>query len=164
MIRYYEQKDIEQVAKIITEDWKIAYKGIIDDEYLKNLDYRDKEKSIREKYQKQKSIVLDEEGIVKGYSRFGENRDEEKDLGELYALYVEADERGKKIGEKLLRKTASILKERGYKEMVIWCLKENKKARKFYEKMGGKLYKTRNIEIGNKEYAEVCYKYDLNKI
>lgn len=33
MIRYYEQKDIEQVAKIITEDWKIVYKGIIDDEY-----------------------------------------------------------------------------------------------------------------------------------
>ena len=163
MIRYYEEKDIEQVEKIITEDWKIAYKGIIDDEYLKNLDYKDKEKSIREKYQKRKSIVL-EEGIVKGYSRFGENREEEKDLGELYALYVKADERGKKIGEKLLRKTASILKERGYKEMVIWCLKENKKARKFYEKMGGKLYKTRNIEIGNKEYAEVCYKYDLNKI
>ena len=80
MIRYYEQKDIEQVAKIITEDWKIAYKGIIDDEYLENLDYKDKEKSIREKYQKQKSIVLDEEGIVKGYSRFGENRDKEKEL------------------------------------------------------------------------------------
>ena len=100
MIRYYEQKDIEQVAKIITEDWKIAYKGIIDDEYLENLDYKDKEKSIREKYQKQKSIVLDEEGIVKGYSRFGENRDEEKDLAELYALYVKADERGKKIIKK----------------------------------------------------------------
>ena len=97
MIRYYEQKDIEQVAKIIAEDWKIAYKGIIDDEYLENLDYKDKEKSIREKYQKQKSIVLDEEGIVKGYSRFGENRDEEKELGELYALYVKADERGKKL-------------------------------------------------------------------
>ena len=163
MIRYYEQKDIEQVAKIITEDWKIAYKGIIDDEYLKNLDYKDKEKSIREKYQKQKSIVLDEEGIVKGYSRFGENRDEEKDLAELYALYVKADERGKKIGEKLLRKTADILSKRGYKGIVIWCLEKNKNARKFYEKMGGKLYKTRNIEIGNKKYPEVCYKYDIEK-
>ena len=162
MIRYYEEKDIEQVAKIITEDWKISYKGIIDDEYLKNLDYKDKEKSIREKYQKQKSIVL-EEGYIKGYSRFGENRDEEKELGELYALYVKADERGKKIGERLLKKTADILSKRGYKEMVIWCLEENKNARKFYEKMGGKLYKTRNIEIGNKKYPEVCYKYDIEK-
>lgn len=162
MIRYYEEKDIEQVAKIITEDWKISYKGIIDDEYLKNLDYKDKEKSIREKYQKQKSIVL-EEGYIKGYSRFGENRDEEKELGELYALYVKADERGKKIGERLLKKTANILSKRGYKEMVIWCLEKNKNARKFYEKMGGKLYKTRNIEIGNKKYPEVCYKYDIEK-
>ena len=162
MIRYYEEKDIEQVAKIITEDWKISYKGIIDDEYLKNLDYKDKEKSIREKYQKQKSIVL-EEGYIKGYSRFGENRDEEKELGELYALYVKADERGKKIGERLLKKTADILSKRGYKEMVIWCLEENKNARKFYEKMGGKSYKTRNIEIGNKKYPEVCYKYDIEK-
>ena len=162
MIRYYEEKDIEQVAKIITEDWKISYKGIIDDEYLKNLDYKDKEKSIREKYQKQKSIVL-EEGYIKGYSRFGKNRDEEKELGELYALYVKADERDKKIGERLLKKTADILSKRGYKEMVIWCLEENKNARKFYEKMGGKLYKTRNIEIGNKKYPEVCYKYDIEK-
>ena len=47
--------------------------------------------------------------------------------------------------------------------MVIWCLEENKNARKFYEKMGGKLYKTRNIEIGNKKYPEVCYKYDIEK-
>ena len=162
MIRYYEEKDIEQVEKIITEDWKIAYKGIIDDEYLKNLDYKDKEKSIREKYQKQKSIVL-EEGYIKGYSRFGKNRDEEKELGELYALYVKADEIGKKIGERLLRKTADILSKRGYKGMVIWCLEKNKNARKFYEKMGGKLYKTRNIEIGNKKYPEVCYKYDIEK-
>ena len=30
MIRYYEERDIDEVAKIIVEDWKIVYKGIID--------------------------------------------------------------------------------------------------------------------------------------
>lgn len=35
MIRYYEERDIDEVAKIIVEDWKIAYKGIIDINYLK---------------------------------------------------------------------------------------------------------------------------------
>ena len=34
MIKYYEEKDIEEVAKIIVDDWKIAYKGIIDNEYM----------------------------------------------------------------------------------------------------------------------------------
>ena len=52
-----------------------------------------------------------------------------------------------------------ILKERGYKEVIIWCLKENIKARGFYEKIGGKLYKERYIEIGQKEYEEVSYIY-----
>lgn len=164
MIRYYEEKDIEQVAKIITDDWKIAYRGIIDDEYLDSLNYKDREERIRSKYQKQKSIVYVEEGVVKGYSRFGINRDEEKNLGELYALYIKPDERGKGIGGRLLKETARILKKRGYKEMILWCLEENKNGRSFYEKMGGKLYNKRNIEIGNKEYGEVCYKYDLEEV
>lgn len=164
MIRYYEEKDIEQVAKIITDDWKIAYRGIIDDEYLDSLNYKDREERIRSKYQKQKSIVYVEEGVVKGYSRFGINRDEEKNLGELYALYIKPDERGKGIGGKLLKETGRILKKRGYKEMILWCLEENKNGRSFYEKMGGKLYNKRNIEIGNKEYGEVCYKYNLEEV
>ncbi len=164
MIRYYEEKDIEQVAKIITDDWKIAYRGIIDDEYLDSLNYKDREERIRSKYQKQKSIVYVEEGVVKGYSRFGINRDEEKNLGELYALYIKPDERGKGIGGRLLKETARILKKRGYKEMILWCLEKNKNGRSFYEKMEGKLYNKRNIEIGNKEYGEVCYKYNLEEV
>ena len=78
MIRYYEKEDIEQIAKIIDEDWKIAYKGIVDRKYLKNLNYKDREKRIREKYKKEKSIVFVEDNIVKGYCRFGKNREGEK--------------------------------------------------------------------------------------
>ena len=51
--------------------------------------------------------------------------------------------------------------EKGYKEIVIWCLKENIQARGFYEKIGGKLYKERYIEIGQKEYKEISYIYEL---
>ena len=66
MIRYYKKEDIDEIAKIITEDWKIAYKGIIDEEYLGILDYKEKAERIRKKYQEQKSIVyVDKE--IKGY-------------------------------------------------------------------------------------------------
>lgn len=54
-----------------------------------------------------------------------------------------------------------ILKDRGYKSVIIWCLKENKKARGFYEKIGGELYKERKIIIAETEYDEVCYKYEI---
>ena len=161
MIRYYEEKDIEEVAKIIVDDWKIAYKGIIDNEYLEKLIYKDKAKRIKEKYLKQKALVYVENDKIKGYCRFGENRDNEKEYGEIYALYIKSGEKNNGIGKKLSKKAMKILTERVYKEAVIWCLKENKNARIFYEKIGGKLFKERKIPIGDKEYDEVCYKYKL---
>lgn len=161
MIKYYEEKDIDEVAKIIVDDWKIAYKGIIDNEYLEKLSYEDRAKRIKEKYLKQKALVYVENDKIKGYCRFGENRDNEKEYGEIYALYIKSGEKNNGIGKKLSKKAMKILTERGYKEAVIWCLKENKNARIFYERIGGKLFKERKIPIGDKEYDEVCYKYKL---
>lgn len=161
LIRYYEERDIDKIAKIIVDDWKIAYKGIIDNDYLENLNYIDRAKNIKEKYEKQKSIVYIDNEDVKGYCRFGENRDNEKEYGEIYALYIKYDERNNGIGKSLSKKAMQILKDKGYKEAVIWCLKENKNARKFYEKIGGKLCNERKIAIGDKQYDEVCYKYNL---
>ena len=160
MIRYYEKEDIEQIAKIIDEDWKIAYKGIVDENYLKNLNYKDREKRIREKYKKEKSIVFVEDNIVKGYCRFGKNREGEK-IGEIIALYIKNEFRRCGIGEELVKKAKEILKERGYKEMIIWCLKENRTGRNFYEKQEGVLDKERKFKIGDKYYDEVSYKYIL---
>lgn len=160
MIRFYKENEIEQIAKIIDEDWKIAYKGIINQEYLDSLNYKDREKRIREKYKKEKGIVYVEDNLVKGYCRFGQSK-EEKELGEVYALYVKNEFRKFGIGKKLLEKAEEMLKNNGYKEMIIWCLQENKIGRNFYEKQGGILYKERKFKIGNKYYDEVSYKYKL---
>lgn len=160
MIRFYKENEIEQIAKIIDEDWKIAYKGIINQEYLDSLNYKDREKRIREKYKKEKGIVYVEDNLVKGYCRFGQSK-EEKELGEVYALYVKNEFRKFGIGKKLLEKAEEMLKNNGYKEMIIWCLQENKIGRNFYEKQGGILYKERKFKIGNKYYGEVSYKYKL---
>ena len=160
MIRYYEENEIDQIAKIIDEDWKITYKGMISQEYLDNLNYKDREERIRKKYKKEKGIVYVEENIVKGYCRFGQSK-EEKELGEIYALYVKNNYIRRKIGEKLMKKAKKILKEREYKEMILWCLEKNKNARKFYEKQGGILSGKRKFKIGDKYYSEVSYKYEL---
>ena len=144
MIRFYKENEIGQIAKIIDEDWKIAYKGIINQEYLDSLNYKDREKRIREKYKKEKGIVYVEDNLVKGYCRFGQSK-EEKELGEVYALYVKNEFRKFGIGKKLLEKAEEMLKNNGYKEMIIWCLQENKIGRNFYEKQGGILYKERKF-------------------
>lgn len=161
MIRYYKKEDIEQIAKIIDEDWKIVYRGIIDEEYLEKLNYKDREKRIRSKYEKEKAIVYIEDNVVKGFCRFGESRDEGEGLGEIYALYVKLDNIKKGIGKTLVERAMKIFREKGYKEIVIWCLKENKNASQFYEKIGGKFYKGRKFKIGDKYYDEISYKYRL---
>ncbi len=45
--------------------------------------------------------------------------------------------------------------------MILWCLKDNESSKKFYIKMGGKIIKERAIEIGEKEYLEVGFEYNI---
>lgn len=45
--------------------------------------------------------------------------------------------------------------------MIIWCLKENADSRKFYEKAGGKEFRSGTHNWGGKEYDMISYLYDL---
>ena len=46
--------------------------------------------------------------------------------------------------------------------MIIWCLSENHEARKFYERMGGKLHRTGTHRWGDRDYDMVSYLYQLD--
>ena len=41
--------------------------------------------------------------------------------------------------------------------MILWCIKENKNAIKFYEKLGGIKTFDKMAKIGNKVYQEYGY-------
>ena len=45
--------------------------------------------------------------------------------------------------------------------MIVWCFKDNKKAIKFYEKLGGKNVETKTVKIGEKYYQEYGFYFDL---
>jgi hypothetical protein len=47
--------------------------------------------------------------------------------------------------------------------MIVWCLRENGEARKFYERMGGKVYKTGTHKWGNRDYEMISYLYQLDE-
>ena len=52
-------------------------------------------------------------------------------------------------------------KAAGKSKMLIWCLKENYEARKFYEKMGGLEYKNGTHKWGNRDYDMISYTYNF---
>ena len=164
LIRKVKYDDIEQIVDINIKDWKKIYKGIIDDETLDNLDRNKKIEKWRKHYNLGNVIVAEKGGKILGYCRYDDNANyKNTDIdSEIIALYVDCDNLSKGIGRKLVEYVMEDLKNKKKNKMVIWCLERNQNARKFYEKMGGKLLNDdRFFETGGKKYKEVGYIYNL---
>ena len=134
IIRRAAEDDVWQIADILVEDWKTAYRGIIDSEYLDSM-------SVEERYRRELSRyriyrVAAAEKEILGFT-WNEMTDDEDSDCEIIALYVRYGKRKSGIGRALFRDSVEIFRAAGRKNMIIWCLRDNAEARKFYEKMGG---------------------------
>ena len=171
IIEKMKENDIETVAKIFVNSWKIAYKGIIDEKYLQSLNIAERVEEIKENYldkNHDKNYIVakvKETKEIVGVARYGERLDEldkfKKYDGEIHALYVKPGLLRKKIGSKLLKYAIKKLNEQGKRKMLLWCLKDNEPSRKFYERMGGILLGEKAYIIGGKEYPVVGYGYEI---
>ena len=164
IIRKVKYGDIEQIVDINIKDWKIVYKGIIDDEILDNLNREEKIKKWREHYNIGNVIVAEENGTILGYCRYDDNAIyENTDIdSEIIAIYVDCDKLGNGIGRALIEYVKKDLKNKNKTKMVIWCLEKNQNERKFYEKMGGNLLSDEKyFEKEGRKYKEVGYVYDI---
>lgn len=166
LIRTIKYEDIEQIVDINIKAWKKEYKGIIDDEILNNLNKQEKIEKWKKNYNKGNVIVAEESGTILGFCRYDDSAVyENTDIdSEIIAIYVDCDKLGNGIGKKLVEYVKDALKNKNKAKMVIWCLEKNQKARKFYEKIGGKLIADEKyFEKEGKKYKEVGYVYNINK-
>ena len=161
IIRKATREDAWQIADILVEDWKTAYRGIIDSDYLDVM-------SVEERYQRELQryqiyMVAAVENEILGFT-WNQTADDESADCEIIALYVRYAKRKSGIGRALFQNAIDFFKSSGRSKMIVWCLKDNKEARKFYEKMGGKVYKTGTHRWGNKDYAMISYLYSWKTI
>ena len=159
IIRKATEEDARQIAEIVVEDWKNAYRGIIDSDYLDAL-------NVEERYQREKQryhvyTVAAEDREILGFA-WNETAGDEASDCEIIALYVRYAKRNNGIGKILFRNSVECFRAAGTKKMIIWCLKDNAEARKFYEKMGGQVYKTGTHPWGSRDYDMISYLYDLD--
>lgn len=158
-IRKATEEDVRQIAEIVVEDWKTAYKGIIDDDYLESLSAGkryDREMQLYPRY-----MVAVDRNEVLGYVWNEMAGDDPADC-EVVALYVRYSKRKNGIGRALLLDSMDRFRKAGKKTMIIWCLRENHESRKFYEKMGGQAYKDGTHRWGSREYDMISYLYQLD--
>ena len=167
IIRKVKYDDIESIVDINIKDWRKVYKGIIDDDILDNLNREEKIKKWQKHYNIGNVIVAEKNGVVLGYCRYDDNSAYKNTNidSEIIALYVDCDNLCNGVGRKLVEYVMNDLKSKKKNKMMIWCLEKNQNARKFYEKMGGKLMQDeRYFEIEEKRYKEVGYVYNLDEI
>ena len=170
IIKSMEEQDIKDVAVILTDSWKIAYKDIIDKDYLENLKVEERIEKVKKEYKDGSYIVakdIDTNQVI-GLSRFGDRIDDLDRFtdydGEIYGLYVKPGLLRNGVGSRLLKYAKQELKNKGKSKMILWCLKKNSPSRKFYESMGGTLLGEKTRNIGGKEYPLVGYGYELKDI
>ena len=165
IIRNIEEKDIENVVDIQIDGWRAAYRGIVDDEFLDSMDKKEKIKKMRNNYKENNFIVAEINNEIVAFCRYTFDNRYSNEIPnadcELAALYVKPELKYKGIGTKLVNYVKKEFKKKGKTKMIIGCLKDNEPSKKFYTKMGGKIINEKKIEIGEKEYDEVCFEYAL---
>ena len=164
IIRYNVIEDQSQMAKIKIDVWRETYKNIIDDEYLNNLDLKKQTQKYFRSFDEYKDRVLVavKNKEILGYSCFDAKTNSVKYDSELVSIYIKDRNRG--IGTALFNETVKELLSKNKKTMIIWCLKENKNAIKFYKKLGGVITESKQAKIGDKYYEEYCFFFDLKKL
>ncbi len=158
MIRRAEKEDVRQIAEILVEDWKRAYRGIMDSGFLDAMSVDDRYEIEIKRYQEY--IVAADGDEILGYAWLEDTADEPADC-EVIALYVRYSKRNIGSVKLLMQYAFSHFRKIGKKKMVIWCLKENHESRRFYEKVGGKEFQTGSHNWGGKDYEMISYLYDV---
>lgn len=156
--------DAKSIAKVHVDSWRSTYKNIVPDSFLDNLTYEKSEQRqleyLNESNDKSALVALIDDQVV-GFAMFGKNRDDKYDYqGEIYGIYLLEEYQGKGIGKLLFNESVKWLIDKGYKDMILWVLKDNIAAIGFYEKVGGTVVADQVLEIG-KPMEALGYGYQI---
>jgi GNAT superfamily N-acetyltransferase len=153
--------DATAIARVHVDSWRTAYTGIIPDSYLATLSYDQRENWWKDAIENERSFVfvaeVERPKQIIGFVNGGQERSKNSEYtGELGAIYLLEDYRRQGIGQRLVVTLVRKLIDSGQNSMLVWVLAKNP-SRKFYEKLGGKYLRSKQIEIGGTSYEEIAY-------
>ncbi len=158
--RFSKTDSVDDVSRVYAESWKSAYKGIVPQDYLDNIDEKRWSGFLSAELSRL-WLASDGERIV-GTSTYSPARDKKfGGWGEIISIYLLPQYARRGIGTKLLKASMDSLFLMRYKKIYLWVLEENYTARDFYTKSG--FYPngdTREIVIGGKRLAEIRLIYE----
>jgi ribosomal protein S18 acetylase RimI-like enzyme len=160
MVRPAELDDANAIAGVHVATWRTTYRDLLPGDFLASLSeehYTERWKRVIGDGSSRVFVVDEPEGVV-GFASGGRERAGENGFaGELYALYVTDGAQRQGHGRELVRAVAGALKEMRMADMIVWVLRDNAPARRFYERLGGVFVRSQPITIGSATLEEVSY-------
>ncbi|MFB9531068.1 GNAT family N-acetyltransferase [Nonomuraea roseola] len=136
-------EDVEARECVRVTTWKVAYRGIMPDEYLDALKVEpDAVAGMKEGLANALAegrtpfLVGEIGGKVVGFINFGRCRDEEIGGGHVFALYVLPEKQSNGLGHALMTAAVKQLRADGHEKIGLWVAAGNAQARHFYERFG----------------------------
>ncbi|MEV2237123.1 GNAT family N-acetyltransferase [Micromonospora sp. NPDC049891] len=80
--------------------------------------------------------VAERDGTLAGFSYLGPDDEGDPATGLLNAIHLEPTERGRGVGRALMVDALAGMRARGWRRAVLWVLRDNTHARRFYERGG----------------------------
>ncbi|GLV59415.1 putative N-acetyltransferase YuaI [Dictyobacter sp. S3.2.2.5] len=161
-IRPATLQDVEGLARVHVDTWRTTYRGLIPADYLAGLTYEPRLRMWTQILNRAAEhnfvfVAVGEAGQVVGFISGGPERSNHAVYkGELYAIYILADQQGQGIGRELVRVLSRSLIQAGFSSMLVWVLDGNP-AQHFYLRLGGQYIASKPEQIGGAELTELAY-------
>lgn len=140
-VRPMAPADCDRVSEIRIRGWQHAYRGMMPQSYLDGLSVARDAEWRRSHFSPRPTdgvvnLIAERDGEIVGWAAHGPYRDGEvrTEDAELYAIYVDTAHLGSGVGRALLER--SVRQCLVQPRMFLWVLKENTRARRFYERAG----------------------------
>jgi ribosomal protein S18 acetylase RimI-like enzyme len=146
-IRPEEPADAEAIASVHVRTWQAGYAGIMPDEVLARLNVqawaqRRRDVGTADPEHPFTTLLAQRDDAIVGFTTFGpyRNNQDRDDLdhtyGEIVTMYVDPTQWGTGVGRALMSAGLAGLAGRGWREIRLWVLADNERARRFYERAG----------------------------
>ncbi|HEX4712320.1 GNAT family N-acetyltransferase [Phenylobacterium sp.] len=155
--------DAEELARIHVASWRETYRGLLPDAFLARMS----EPGFARRFRRSLSAAgagvtlaaADRYGLV-GYAQGGPSRWKTAGEAEIATLYVLRQAQGHGLGARLMTETARALAAQGAASLRVSVLRDNIRARGFYEHLGGEPEAARQEPgPGGRLLYEVAYRW-----
>lgn len=163
MIRRATWRDARGIAFVHLTSWRTAYADFVPTEHLAKKKLFERVWFWRMRLMRGMSVnVVDDAWQIVGFCAFGKATPPDPIYtGEIYNLHLLPNQRGRGLGSQLMRLAAAELQAAGHTHLLLGVFEDNRKARAFYEKIGGVLVGEAQDKFGTYPLKEVVYGYTI---